>query len=210
MVSHIVSDMGGVLVQIEWQQRVAALLGQPISLDELHHLWVTAASTLAFETGQIDFAEFAQAFIAEFDLSVSAEHLMSEFLQVVQAPMPNCQTVLAALKQDFHLSLLSNTNPAHYEKLQSRYGFFDPFDQLFLSFQIGLMKPDEQIFHHVIKALGTDPENIVFFDDGRRNVEVARSIGIQAFQVDSPDALWQVMQPFSAAADKTGPYTPTS
>jgi glucose-1-phosphatase len=200
MVSHIVTDMGGVLVQLEWQQRVAALLHQPISLDQLHHLWVTAASTRAFETGEIGFAEFAQRFVAEFELTASPEQVQAEFLQIVQAPMPDCQTVLAALKRDFHLSLLSNTNPAHCDKLQTQYDFFSPFDRLFLSYQIGLMKPDPEIFRHVISQLKTDPENIAFFDDGRANVEAAKHAGIQAFQVESPAALWEVVQSLTAGA----------
>lgn len=193
MVTHIVSDMGGVLLRIEWQERIAGLLNRPIGLEELHRLWVTATSTLDFECGRTSFDEFTQAFIDEFELSVTPEYFKTQFLEVVQEPFPNYEAVIAALKPHFHLSLLSNTNPAHYEKLAAKYHFFDAFDALFLSFQIGHMKPGEQIFRHVIEALGTTPDQIAFFDDGKRNVEAARQLGMQAFQVTSPDALLEVV-----------------
>ncbi|HEY9764186.1 MAG TPA: HAD family phosphatase [Trichocoleus sp.] len=193
MVRHIVSDMGGVLVEIEWRERIAGLLNRPIGMEELHRLWVTTSSTLDFECGRTSFDQFTQAFINQFELSVTPEHFKAQFLEVVQAPLPNCEAVLAALKPHFHLSLLSNTNPAHYDKLSAQYNFFEAFDDLFLSFQIGCMKPDEQIFRHVIEALGTTPDQIAFFDDGKRNVEAARQVGIQAFQVTSPDALLEVV-----------------
>lgn len=193
MVTHIVSDMGGVLVHLEWQTRVESLLGRPMPMDALHQLWVNASSTLDFETGITTFEEFADAFVEEFDLAISPGILMAEFLEIVQAPMENCNEVLAKLKPKFHLSLLSNTNPAHYQRLRSRYTFFDYFDQLFLSYQIGHMKPSEAVFKYVIDALETAPANIAFFDDGQRNVAVARKMGLQAFQVESPTELLAVV-----------------
>lgn len=197
MVTHIVSDMGGVLIQIEWQERISKLLGQSLALEDLHRLWVNAASTLAFETGQSSLGEFAQAFIQEFNLGISPQQFQHEFLEIVQAPLPDCATVLTALKSQFHLSLLSNTNPAHHAKLQAQFAFFEVFDQLFLSYQVGLMKPDPQIFCRVIEVLGVEPQQIAFFDDGKRNVEVARELGMQAFQVNSPGELQAMVQRLS-------------
>ncbi len=40
MITHIVSDMGGVLIEVQWQSRVEKLLNRPLPIDELHHLKV--------------------------------------------------------------------------------------------------------------------------------------------------------------------------
>jgi putative hydrolase of the HAD superfamily len=197
MITHIVSDMGGVLVDLEWTERVSALLGREVPLDELHRLWINAQSTVDFESGRIDFDDFATAFIQEFELSVSPQTVQYEFLEFVQAPANNCEKVLAELQQHYQLSLLSNTNPAHYLKLRDRYKFFDYFDQLFLSYEIGVMKPDPAIFQHVLSHLQVEPAAVAFFDDGARNVEAARAVGIQAFQVHSPDELMAVVAGFN-------------
>lgn len=198
MITHIVSDMGGVLVDLEWTERVSALLGREVPLNELHHLWINAQSTVDFESGRIDFDDFATAFIREFELTAAPQTVQHEFLEFVQAPAPNCEQVLRVLKGQYHLSLLSNTNPAHYTKLRDRYTFFDYFDQLFLSYQIGVMKPDLAIFQHVLSHLQLEPAAVAFFDDGIQNVEAAREVGIQAFQVHSPDELMAVVEGFNA------------
>jgi putative hydrolase of the HAD superfamily len=49
MITHIVLDMGGVLVELQWRERMEALLNRSLPLPELHHLWVTATSTVDFE-----------------------------------------------------------------------------------------------------------------------------------------------------------------
>lgn len=188
MITHIVCDMGGVLVQLEWQQRMEKLLGRSISSDEVHKIWRTARSTHGFETGTMDFDEFAVAFIEDFNLNLSPEAVQAEFLAMVQEPMPECDRVLAELKTRYHLSLLSNTNPAHIGKLR-RHGFFDYFEVLFLSYEIGQMKPNPVIFQHILNTLGVAPAQIAFFDDGRSNVEAAQASGIMAFQVTSPEGI---------------------
>lgn len=196
MITHVVLDMGGVLVELQWQERMERLLGRSLPMAELHHLWVTAKSTVDFESGRTDFDQFTAAFLQEFDLDVAPSFFQHEFLELIQAPMPNCQQVLQKLKDRFHLSLLSNTNPAHYEKLSQQYDFYRPFDQLFLSYKMGCMKPSATIFETVIAQLKTPANTIAFFDDGARNVEAAKALGINAFRVDSPHEVWAIVQGF--------------
>lgn len=199
MITHIISDMGGVLVQLEWSERISGLLGRSVPMDELHHLWINARSTVDFESGRIDFDVFANNFIREFNLKLSAEEVQREFLEFVQAPMPGCDAILNQLKQQYHLSLLSNTNPAHYQRLRDRYDFYAAFEQVFLSHEIGLMKPQPEIFHHVLTALDIAPAAAAFFDDGAGNVEAANSVGINAYQVHSPQALQDIVETFDRA-----------
>lgn len=196
MITHIVLDMGGVLVELQWRERMEALLNRSLPLQDLHYLWVTATSTVDFESGRTDFDQFTAAFLQEFSLDIDPARFQQEFLELVQAPMPRCQEILQHLKGRFHLSLLSNTNPAHHDKLSRRYDFFSRFDQLFLSYQLGQMKPSPQVFNHVITHLKTPANTIAFFDDGARNVEAAKTAGINAFRVDSPDEVWAIAQGF--------------
>lgn len=196
MITHIVSDMGGVLVNIEWAERIGGLFGRQVPIEELHHLWVNAHSTVDFESGRTDFDQFAAAFIQEFDLDVSPETVQHEFLEIVRGPNRNCNQVLSKLKQDYHLSLLSNTSSPHYNKLRDRFDFFDYFDKLFLSYEVGVMKPDEAIYNHVLSVLDIPPEAMAFFDDGARNVEAARKLGVHAYQVNSPEEIMAIAEGF--------------
>jgi putative hydrolase of the HAD superfamily len=208
MITHIVLDMGGVLVELQWRQRMERLLQRSLPMDQLHHLWVTALSTVDFESGRTSFDQFAQAFLQEFGVDSTPEQLKAEFLEIVQAPLPNCEAMLATLQADYHLSLLSNTNVAHYEKLRRDYNFFDYFDQLFLSYELGMMKPSPTIFEHVITALDIAPAKVAFFDDGARNVEAAKGLGIQAHRVDGPDQILAIATTFGDRLDQSTAQPP--
>ena len=198
MITHIVLDMGGVLVDIEWAERIGKLFGRSIPMDELHALWVNARSTVDFESGRTDFDQFAAAFIQEFGLDVSPETVQYEFVEIIRNPNRNCKHVLSTLKQDYHLSLLSNTSPPHYGKLRDRFQFFAPFDNLFLSYKIGVMKPSNKIYEHVLSVLDISPASMAFFDDSALNVEAARKLGIHAYQVNSPDEIIAIVDGFGS------------
>ena len=53
----------------------------------------------------------------------------------------------------------------------------------FLSFQIGLLKPDADVFEYVSQAVGLSPARVLFLDDNLINVEAARHAGFEAIQV---------------------------
>jgi HAD superfamily hydrolase (TIGR01509 family) len=76
-----------------------------------------------------------------------------------------------------------------------RYSVFDYFNELFLSYEIGSMKPTAAIFQHVLAVLNVAPQQVAFFDDGRRNVEAAQAMGMQAFRVNSPDEILAIVSP---------------
>ena len=52
-------------------------------------------------------------------------------------------------------------------------------DACYLSYQLGCMKPDEKFFKKVIEAEQTFPSEMLFLDDGPRNIEAAGKLGIQ-------------------------------
>lgn len=199
MITHIVLDMGGVLIEIEWAARISGLLGRDIPMDELHHLWISAPSTLDFESGRTDFDAFTTAFIQDFDLTVSPETFQHEFLEIVQRPAPHCVELLETLKPQYHLSLLSNTSDPHFSKVCDRTPIIPYFDQLFLSYKIGTMKPDAAIYQHVLTVLDTPPDTVAFFDDSARNVAGAKQVGIQAHQVYSPAEVLAIAESFETA-----------
>jgi HAD superfamily hydrolase (TIGR01509 family) len=104
----------------------------------------------------------------------------------VRDPVAGCDAALQQLKDAGHsLAILSNTNPAHLAELQPRCAFFESFDHAFFSYQIGIMKPDPAIYHHVLTATNTAPTDAWFFDDGQRNITAAAALGINAIRVDT-------------------------
>ena len=63
----------------------------------------------------------------------------------------------------------------------------DIFDDMVISAEIGVAKPDPRIYHVALQNLMVKPEESVFIDDMLRNVEAARKIGMYAVQFIQPD-----------------------
>ena len=91
------------------------------------------------------------------------------------------------------VGILSNTEPASYsaiEKLTS----LDHFEYKFLSYNIGHLKPNPEIYRHVIDNVQCPKEELFFIDDLKSNVESARSEGIDSVQYTSHNELLKECQ----------------
>ena len=91
---------------------------------------------------------------------------------------PQIYKLLKKLKEKFTLVCLSDTNPIHFEAHQEQETTKE-FHRVFTSFQIGSIKRDINTFKKVINDLSVDPEEVLFIDDNEKNVEIAKSLGIQ-------------------------------
>ena len=84
------------------------------------------------------------------------------------------------------VSLMSNTFDIH-AKSNMLKGFYDIFDYVFLSNEIGLIKPEMEKYKYVLKKLDTKPKSCVFIDDKIRNLVPARELGIIVLRFESFD-----------------------
>ena len=64
------------------------------------------------------------------------------------------------------------------------------FDVVVNSAFVGMRKPEERIYTHLLEELAMEPENVLFLDDNRLNVDAARARGIQVIEVSEPLAAW--------------------
>lgn len=87
------------------------------------------------------------------------------------------------------LLLLSNTNDSHFEyfhnKLIAEYGvtFYQLFDHVYLSHEMGMLKPSHEIFETVIAQQQLNLQRTLFIEDTARNVEGAQEVGLQTLLI---------------------------
>lgn len=113
---------------------------------------------------------------------------------LVEVPQARLDMLLK-IRQHYPVSLLSNTNPVHWQMAEADYfrhgghTVSDYFDRVFLSYEIGCEKPAPEIFEAVVRGLNCPAEDILFFDDSATNCEAARRCGLQA-RVAPADGSW--------------------
>lgn len=87
---------------------------------------------------------------------------------------------IRSLRPRYRTALLSNAWSGLRKDLEQRWGILDAFDEIFISAECGMAKPDPRIYAWVTEKLGIRPEEAVFVDDFLRNVEAARAAGLHA------------------------------
>ncbi|MEK7383536.1 MAG: HAD family phosphatase [Elusimicrobiota bacterium] len=85
--------------------------------------------------------------------------------------------------------LLSNTNALHIDFIRERYAFPRLVRGAILSHELGLRKPDPAIYRAALKLSKTKPDETVFVDDLKPNVEAARALGMIAIRFRGADNL---------------------
>ena len=174
----LVFDLGGVLIEFGGFEALAALLPEPLGSAEIRSRWIASPAVTAFERGHIGPREFGERFVAEWPISLSAEDFVEAFRSWVLPLSDEARALVADLAGRRRIACLSNCNELHWETLGPPVE--EHFEHAFVSFQLGLAKPDRRIFEHMVSALRVAPERIVFFDDTDENVAAARNLGIRS------------------------------
>ena len=140
----------------------------------------TRADFEACECGKISMAELWERNGKKF--GVKPSELKAIFLKRFVKRAKLNEAVVKIIKdagKHGKVFLMSNQWPAHAEVCRKK-GWFDVFDRVFLSFELGARKPDKAAYHAVLKRIRAKPGDCVLIDDKERNVKGAVSIGMHA------------------------------
>lgn len=88
-------------------------------------------------------------------------------------------------KQGFTLALLSNHGKEWAEYCERKYSYHKFFRHVVYSFQVGLTKPNKEIFLLVLKKLQVKPQECLFIDDYINNITIAQDMGFNTIQFKS-------------------------
>ena len=164
------------------------------SPEHILDVWLQSDTVRALEKGHITFAEFHAAFIKEWDIDITHDALAEAFEGWVKTAYPGALQLLAELKPQHTLACLTNTNCVQWPIIQKTLHTDKYFDHQFVSYHIGKVKPDRDIFEHVAVQLDVPPKNILFIDDSQTNVQAARECGIIAHTANTIDAVCRVLR----------------
>lgn len=140
------------------------------------------------ELGKITAEEFRQGLSDIIGRNVTYEQCEYAWLGYRGAlPVRNLQLLLRLRSNAYRVILLSNTNPfmmgwARSEKFgPDRHPIDYYFDAMYLSYECKMMKPSAEFFNYVLEQENATPGQMLFVDDGQRNVDAAAALGIKTF-----------------------------
>ena len=104
----------------------------------------------------------------------------------------NTVNILEALNKQYSIWLLSNTNPKHIQdEIEKRYLFPSLVNGAVYSFDVGVRKPEKEIYKIAMQRANANPQECFFIDDLLENIQAAKQIGIEGIRFISSEQLKQ-------------------
>ena len=198
-VDLVLFDLGGVLIElggVASLQEMAAM----VSEEEVWHRWLASPWVRRFERGDCSASEFSVGVVAEWGIAISPQQFLEIFRHWPIGPFAGAPELIAEVRRSVPIGCLSNTNTLHWDYQSAQWPMLGTFDFRFLSFELGLVKPDEEMFRTVADRLPVSPDRVLYLDDVALNSDAARSFGFRSEQVRGIDEVRQALAEFGLIA----------
>ena len=186
MIKNIILDFGDVLINLDKPATAREMLkfgftGITPELDELFKDYEKGVVASEHFLNQISL-QFPKA--KENDLLNAWNAILLDFPEERLRFLENL-----AEENQYRLFLLSNTNDLHIEYVKEQMGmsrfnrFKNAFEVFYLSYQMGMRKPDAEIFEFVLEQNNLSAHETLFVDDVKENTDAASTLGIKVWNL---------------------------
>ncbi len=194
-IKNIIFDFGGVILNINPQLTIDEFKRMNFrNFEETSNVF---RNKLFFEQEKGNISE--NEFFEQINLHLVEKKEINEIENafnklLLNFPVKNIQ-IIKKLKEDYSLFLLSNTNIIHYKKYSAQFleqfgvNLRDFFKRAYFSHEIGMRKPDKEIFEKVLNDNKLTPSETLFIDDMPENRKAAEKLGIKTIEIDMNEGL---------------------
>ncbi|KAA6465059.1 HAD family phosphatase [Acidobacteria bacterium AB60] len=204
----VVFDYGMVLTgQPDQQAHEAMVRLTGLSLDRFEELYW--ADRHAYDEGKLNGVMFWQKFARDGGLSLTTDQveelnrLDGRYWTTQNPAMVAWQRSLK--EAGLRTGILSNMGDTVLASIEREFKWIANFDVLVWSFQLGMAKPDPAIYRYILEKLGTRPEETLFIDDKRVNIEAANALGMVGIEFTTVEKLRADLQ--AAGLDRNLPVS---
>lgn len=150
-------------------QKIKAIISKPADLG------------VKLETGKISPTDFYKQATKKCSININKGKFQKIFIDIF-TPIPPVIKLIPKLKKNYKLALLSDISFWHFNYFVKRTPVYKYFDKVTLSYRVGYLKPNKKIYLDALKKLQVKPQECIFIEDIRKNVDGAKKLGINAVQ----------------------------
>jgi len=188
-IDTLIFDFGGVIINLDYSKPVDEF--KKLGISDSKKLYSKEEQTSLFdslECGQISDENFLNEIRKKSntnDLELIKKAWNSILLNIPEERVH----LLKKLSLKYKIYLLSNTNSIHLNEIISAYGekkwrnFISIFNEVYFSNQIGMRKPNEDVFFYLIKKNKLDVSKTLFIDDSPQHIKTAKKIGFKTYHL---------------------------
>ncbi len=200
-IKNILFDLGGVLLNIDYKLTEDSFISLGMQDFDEHYSQAAQSGLFDdFETGKISSTDFLNILARKFSSDITSAQMRDAWNAMLLDFPSNRLMLLDTLKDDFNLFMLSNTNEIHFEafnEIFSRYydgSITEYFEKVYYSHQIGMRKPDANVFQHILDDQQIKSEETLFIDDSEQHIKGALKLGIQAVWLEPGKDVIQLLK----------------
>ena len=180
MIKNIVFDLGNVLLDFE-PERYLENLGYHGKVKEQLKLEIFKTDEwLMLDRGTISQEDAVEIWQQRNpDLQMEIADVMTEWEKILTLKKDSLEILKSLAAKNYNLYILSNFHEKAFTYVSNKYNFFDYFDGKVISADIGMIKPDPEIYEHLLNKFNLEAGTTLFIDDSKKNIAAAINKGIR-------------------------------
>ena len=206
-ITTIIFDLGGVILNLDQDRTLRAFKRLGVDMHEINEISTIFSD---FETGKINANDFRQAILTHLKGNATESEIDAAWNAMLLDLPAERLTYLKFLRKNFNVHLLSNTNSIHIDAFNKylldehpNLDWHAQFDKVYYSYEIGLRKPNKDIYEFVLQENNLKPHECLFIDDLKANLNGAGHLGMHTIWAKNPLDENMLMEIRSLVADFT-------
>ena len=186
----VIFDIGRVIIRVDLERSFADFgKHDGLSAEQVWSALETDARWQDWQEGRLTPLDWHSHLCKKFHLSFNFGEFCESWNRVLDPVTLLPDELFERLAARCPIALLSNTDPIHVAHLEATFQFVRHFPVRVYSCRVGACKPGPLIYHHTLRELVAIPEETLYIDDLRENVETAVGLGMTGFHFTSPGEL---------------------
>jgi epoxide hydrolase-like predicted phosphatase len=198
-IKNIVFDLGGVLLEWNVDKILAACFDSPKSRANAKKNVFQHPDWHALDEGTLKDEEAMERFCERTGFPMKEVIRIVNIARYSLVPMPESFKLLDDLRQQgYDVYCLTNMHEKSWELIRKRFDFWGKFNGIIVSCILKMAKPDPKIFEYILSTYHLIPDQTIFIDDHRNNVDAASKMGIRGILFQSVEDCRKKIYEFGA------------
>ncbi len=189
-IDQVIFDIGNVLVDWNPRHLYRKLIPDVAEMERVLHDIVPMSWHGELDAGK-PFAQGVRERVALFpDYASLIEAWDKRWTEMIAGPIEGSVAIMQALKAaKIPILGITNYNREKFDGERQYFAFYNWFDDIVVSGDVGLLKPDPRIYQLLIARNKLNPSRAIFIDDRLENVQAAEAVGLQGHHFQGAESL---------------------
>lgn len=188
MIKAIIFDLGGVLFTNGTKQFIQDI-SKKYNLDpELVKEIMDGDVGSQYREAKITRDEFWKIALEKLNLPENIDNLEEQWISGYEL-IEGTKDIILELAKKYKVYYLSDNVRERVDRINNKYNFLEWFEDGIFSHEVGVRKPNPEIYKYALKKARVNPNEAVLIDDKQSALEPAQEIGITSILFETPEQL---------------------